>query len=192
MATVLGWLMAADVSAAPRPASTSTASLSSAGQPPASEPPVLDLWTSAGCATGRLGGFTTDPDLGTVLPGEAVLCGPYKDKYRFGVAVFRADAGQSFVFQSQLVPYQPAGASPVRILFPDGLPPHGRGVCLLRSEDVRLACVELIGGPAGATIAQPIPVDHPLVDRPAVFDSEQDTQLPTPGCANCVSLPEDQ
>ncbi|ROO59847.1 hypothetical protein EDC02_1691 [Micromonospora sp. Llam0] len=156
-----------------------------------SEPAITDWWTPAGCAAGQLGDLVADPDLGAVLPGEATLCTTYQDNYRFGVAEFRPDDRPAFVYLTQLVPYHPTDVSPVRIVFPSGAPPVNRGICLMRSEQVRLACVELVGAPDGRVAARPIPVDDPLVDNLVVFDGEE-IRNPTPGCANCVAFPEQQ
>gem|GEM_PF-1933030 len=193
MAATLAWLSAAGVSATPVSAGTPTPSWTTSASPiPTSEPAITDWWTPAGCAAGQLSGLVADPDLGPVLPGEATLCTTYKDKYRFGVAVFRPDDRPTFVYRTQLVPYHPTDASPVRIVFPGGAPPANRGVCLMRSEQVRLACVELVGEPDGTVAARSIPVDHPLVDRAITLDEQTELPVPSPGCANCVAFPEQQ
>lgn len=80
----------------------------------------------------------------------------------------------------------------MRIVFPGGVPPANRGVCLMRSEQVRLACVELVGEPDGTVAARPIPVDHPLVVKMIAFDDQTELPVPSPGCANCVAFPEEQ
>lgn len=64
------------------------------------------------------------------------------------------------------------------------------GVCLMRSANVRLACIRLDIAADAEMIATPLPTDDPLVDRPVQY--VDDALHPEPGtgfCATCLNLP---
>lgn len=147
-------------------------------------------WITAPCANAEFGSVEHEPQLGLFISASARTCPPYKPGSAVAVATYRDDRAYSFVHGSNLVPYSPTGDTSMRILIRAATLRPGQGVCLIRTDAVRLVCGRTIAGPESAMTVEPIPVDDPLVDRPVIFDGNSRPEgEPMPGCATCVEAP---
>ncbi|AGL17580.1 hypothetical protein [Actinoplanes sp. N902-109] len=184
LALTLGWPAASGSAAAP------AAAVSGSSVPAVTSTPVN--WVDAGCATGAFG--TAYTDRGHVLvPATITHCAPvWKAKFAFTIVMFRAKSSTATALRSNLRPYAETGPTAVTAALSTPPPVDGSaGLCLLRHDDVRVACVRL-GQQDGSVVATPIPVDDPLVTAKVVLVADDVMpNLPGPFCGSCLNIPAD-
>ncbi|HWH00780.1 MAG TPA: hypothetical protein VNV66_16040 [Pilimelia sp.] len=141
-------------------------------------------WLPAPCASGRLESVTGAGG-SAIIQAEVTLCGKWTSSYSFTLAVFRPRWERAIVTSGELKHYRPDGPTTASTNI---VPPAtgAIGVCLMRSESARLACLRLEADGAGGVTATSVPVDDPLVAYPVYYFQDN---LPPPGghCASCVT-----
>ncbi|MFI7545493.1 hypothetical protein [Actinoplanes sp. NPDC049599] len=183
------------ISAAVRPASAEVTAPSPAASraygamTPAPTPTTRPVrWNDGGCATGSIGPLERDAQNHVMIPAEIALCRPWLAKYAFTVVAFRADRPPLAV-ASRLRRYEPGEPTVVRAAFHTVPTWSPVGVCLMRSADVRLACLRLDIAADGEMVAAPLPTDDPLVNRPVHYVDDSGDPEPGAGfCATCLGL----
>jgi hypothetical protein len=154
----------------------------------ASPSPATPLWGAAPCAAGEFTGLEADELRNTVLSASVSLCGPWATKYSFTVVAFRPSHPVAFASTAYLRPYNQVGPTPVR----GGIaaaPISGElGVCLMRSQTARMACVRLTFHLSEPTTMLPIPVDDPLVSKPVILLVETPPPHPWGFCGSCLPI----
>jgi len=141
------------------------------------------VWTPASCAAGSFDAVSVDGQGHYLLPAHMALCEPFQARFNYSIVLFRGDGSlplatgdklQSYVIGSVTVDVLPS--SPAAVF----------GVCLMRDEDTRVACVR-VETAAGGVSSAPVAADDPLVADQVIFLTKLPVIQPN-YCATCVTL----
>lgn len=148
-------------------------------------------WSPVSCATGAITGYGVRVDQGRTLLGLSGWiqpCQPAAPANGFAVIVYR---GMGAGIGGPIVPYgSPAGPTEFTVDVPlagsgDTFGNELRAACLAYAPHGRVACLGIDeGGPAGAPVVAPLPVDAPRLVG-AVVDTGG-TAGRDPVCGTCL------
>jgi hypothetical protein len=144
-------------------------------------------WKAATCATGAFGEIEVTADGYTLIPATATMCGDWRPGYSFNTVAFGRDSTVAYAHPDGLRTYANGAPTAVQAAFVSFPATSPVGVCLMRTEHDRIACIRIDRTAGGQLVKTPLPADDPLVAKPVQY-VEDYLGGPIGVCATCLFL----